>query len=114
MWGHNGPGCITRTLKRYCDQNDPKDFNYVTCDGFNILSSSSFYPISYGTEARQLFSVYSAYKLFKRIIKKSTLAVHLWNNFTHNLAIKKATFQLYVKLAKDHCPLTFNLAPDTF
>lgn len=88
--------------------------NFITCHGFNILPYSSFYPL-YHPHSYELFVTEPRYNASQAVwINEIALGVHVWNKITADWSVKKNTPQLYVQLAKMHCPLTLALAPDVF
>lgn len=42
------------------------------------------------------------------------LGAHVWNKLSADQPVRKNSTQLFSRLARDHCPLIYSIAPDTF
>ncbi|GLG95316.1 Lactosylceramide 4-alpha-galactosyltransferase [Gryllus bimaculatus] len=45
LWSYNGPGAITRALKKVCNVQEVLEMTEEMCGGFRLLSTSTFYAI---------------------------------------------------------------------
>lgn len=80
--------------------------------GFNVLSPSSFYPISWKN-----WSLYfDPEKIHVALdMIKSSYAIHVWNKFSKDSIISKSHSEvLYSMIAKKFCPNVFRESGDHF
>ncbi|CAG4937485.1 unnamed protein product [Parnassius apollo] len=49
-WGYNGPGVITRVLKKMCTTNNVTLMSAAYCGGFEVYKPEFFYPIKWQQE----------------------------------------------------------------
>ena len=47
-------------------------------------------------------------------LTEKVIGVHIWNKLSKTEAVYKNSTQDYTRLARNHCPLIFSIAPDTF
>ena len=103
-----------RVLKKWCQVEDPRMMNNVTCKGFNILPTSSFSPIYY-TVWREMFNQRLANDTGKPAwYTNQVIGVHMWNKMSHEEPIYKNSTQYYTQLARSNCPHVYAIAPDKF
>ncbi|KAI9557890.1 hypothetical protein GHT06_014642 [Daphnia sinensis] len=111
IWAHNGPALLTRILRKLCNIYDIRLMAPSRCHGFQVLPTSSFFPID----------VHSPKKYFRNQLAKdefqwdeSVVAAHVYNKLTAHMTIYKNSNQLYVQLARSSCPRVFDAAPNQF
>ncbi|KAL4704429.1 hypothetical protein ACJJTC_014361 [Scirpophaga incertulas] len=104
VWGNNGPGVITRVLKKMCKGKKNK-WNQG-CNGFKVYEPALFYPVYY--KKNRLYFKAGA----KLPYGNKPFVHHLWNAFTRNYKIPKGS--PYDTLAKNHCPAIYTLYRDRF
>ncbi|XP_032887385.1 alpha-1,4-N-acetylglucosaminyltransferase-like [Amblyraja radiata] len=76
IWGHQGPGLITRVLKRWCQTDNLAPFIGKECNGISIWITNRFYPITFPDWKKY----YSSWK--KKDIERTfsaTYGAHVWN-----------------------------------
>ena len=69
LWGHNGPGLLTRTWQDY-DQNT---------NDLHLMSKKYLYPIGWH-EIDQLFDPIHMHENIVRLVSGSSFAVHMWQS----------------------------------
>lgn len=47
-------------------------------------------------------------------LTEKVVGVHIWNKLSKDQPIYKNSTQDYTRLARDHCPANFAIAPETF
>ncbi|XP_030050243.1 alpha-1,4-N-acetylglucosaminyltransferase-like [Microcaecilia unicolor] len=103
IWGHQGPGLITRVIKRQCEMPVFKGTEDTTCGDFFILNPQRFYPIPFPAWERY-FQVWNPSDTFN-----SSYALHLWNFMNHNnKRVIAGSGSVAENLFKKHCPLTYD------
>ncbi|KAK0087617.1 hypothetical protein PV325_000564 [Microctonus aethiopoides] len=110
-WAYNGPGVITRTLNKMCNTIFVWRMTTERCDGFTVLSSSAFYPIYY-SNWKQYFEIGNKQSTMKAI--DNSLAIHVWNKFSHSTVVKVGSAVPYAEIAYQYCPRVYNNCGDTF
>lgn len=105
-WGNNGPGVITRVLKKLCNANTVMEMVNATerCDGFHVYSKSRFYAIPY-KKWKNFFITDQLNDTMNAV--KSSYLIHLWNRFSYQTPIKVGTKCAYALIAEKHCPLVY-------
>lgn len=103
-WGNNGPGVITRVLKKLCKARRVRDMTPERCRGFAVLPPSAFYPIPW-RQWKLYFDESSSAKTMARL--KSSLAIHVWNKFSVALNVTVGSRQPYGLIAQDYCPRVY-------
>lgn len=109
-YGFYGPLLVTKVMKDVCDFKPKLNFSSSKCPDVHLVPHQMFYPIPY-----------EKWKKFFEKVNDTTMnafansyAAHIWNKVSFNKVLHSD--QLYMKLASDHCPLTFQRAsefPDT-
>ncbi|XP_068631716.1 lactosylceramide 4-alpha-galactosyltransferase-like [Battus philenor] len=104
LWGYNGPGVITRVLKRLCSTTDVTLMSSDLCGGFEVYGPELFYPIKWE----------NARDYFKRgqLINKGAYVYHVWNHLTANLVADHDS--PYATLARQFCPTTYEMYGERF
>lgn len=89
--------------------------NYIQCRGYQVLPTSSYYPIHWNNW-REYYTDNSTNidKVTPTWLTKQVIGVHVWNKESSQQQIRKNSTQLYVQFAKKYCPVTFSHAPDIF
>ncbi|KAF2906057.1 hypothetical protein ILUMI_00120 [Ignelater luminosus] len=100
-WGYNGPGVITRLLKKICNANTAKEMLNQSCSGFTVYPPKFFYPVPW----RQ-WKTYFDSKMNNKIMNiiKDSYVVHVWNRFSEQQKISLNYDVPYTILAKRYCP----------
>ncbi|XP_015597831.1 lactosylceramide 4-alpha-galactosyltransferase isoform X2 [Cephus cinctus] len=111
VWGHNGPGVITRTLKKLCGTRYTKDMTSRKCHGFKVFPPSAFYPIHY-KKWRKYFETKDANATMK-ILQKAK-AIHVWNKLSESRSIKVGSKVPYAIIAEKYCPKIYRSAGTEF
>ncbi|CAH2037131.1 unnamed protein product, partial [Iphiclides podalirius] len=104
LWGHNGPGVITRVLKRLCSTTNVTLMSAESCRGFEVYGPDLFYPIKW-QNGKEYFAA-------GELKIKDSYVYHVWNHLTkgHKVDIKSP----YAELARRFCPSTYELYGDRF
>ncbi|KAK0181003.1 hypothetical protein PV327_003325 [Microctonus hyperodae] len=110
-WGYNGPGVITRTLKKICNTDIISEMTDDRCDGFKVFAPSAFYPIRW-KEWKQYFNIKDKNATMKSI--EDSLAIHVWNKHSQSTVIKVGSAVPYAEIANQYCPKVYNNCGDTF
>uniref|UniRef100_A0A1A9ZP85 Gb3_synth domain-containing protein n=1 Tax=Glossina pallidipes TaxID=7398 RepID=A0A1A9ZP85_GLOPL len=111
-WGNNGPGVITRVMRKVCDTEtialmfDPK-----RCKGFHIFDRNIFYAIPW-EEWRDFFEP----KKMKTILERTnhSYIAHMWNKVSADYAFKVGTKNAFTAMARNNCPLVYAAVTDYF
>ncbi|XP_015110056.1 lactosylceramide 4-alpha-galactosyltransferase [Diachasma alloeum] len=101
MWAYNGPGVITRTLKKLCDTEHIRDMSKERCHGFTVYPPSAFYPISY-PDWKLYFEAKSKNSTMQTI--KDSFAIHTWNKLSSAGVITVGSEVPYALVANEFCP----------
>ncbi|CAH1731919.1 lactosylceramide 4-alpha-galactosyltransferase-like [Aphis gossypii] len=110
-WGYNGPGVITRTLKKICGTNSVTDMNKQKCKGFTVLGTEAFCPISW-TDWQLYFNTNTSEEVMVKL--KNSIGIHVWNLHSKHTVINVGSKQPYGLVAKQYCPVSFSLAKHVF
>ncbi|CAG9767261.1 unnamed protein product [Ceutorhynchus assimilis] len=101
-WGWNGPGTITRLLKKLCGVTKVNDMVGKTCQGFKIYPPDEFYAIPYWNW--KLFFEPEALDSVMELTNSSHL-IHVWNKFSITTKIPLNVKGVpYLEQAKQYCP----------
>ncbi|XP_016655925.1 lactosylceramide 4-alpha-galactosyltransferase-like, partial [Acyrthosiphon pisum] len=110
-WGYNGPGLITRTLKKICNTNLVPDMNKKKCKGFMVFGTEEFFPISW-TDWRLYFNTNTSDEVMVKL--KDSIGIHVWNFLSKDTAINIGSRQPYGLVAEKYCPIIFSMANSVF
>ncbi|GLG95314.1 Protein of unknown function [Gryllus bimaculatus] len=97
QWGYNGPGAITRALKKVCNVQEVPGMTEKKCGGFHLLPTSTFYAIPWRNW--NLFFTEKSSEETMKVISKN-LAVHVWNSRSHNTTVYTSSKQPYAQIAR--------------
>ncbi|KAJ8728397.1 hypothetical protein PYW08_016782 [Mythimna loreyi] len=99
IWVHNGPGAITRVLRKMCTTKKLAKWSSKTCQGLEVYSPEYFFPLHYSLK----------HKYFTAGEKNSKDAYthHFWNKLTYNMKIEKDS--PYEKMAQKYCPTIYEM-----
>ncbi|XP_050298941.1 lactosylceramide 4-alpha-galactosyltransferase-like [Anthonomus grandis grandis] len=101
-WGWNGPGTVTRLLKRLCNVNKVPEMRNRTCKGFKIYPPSEFYSIPWWNwkwffDPLQMDAINHA--------TANSHIIHVWNKFSTTVKIPINSLGVpYLEFAKKYCP----------
>ncbi|XP_077639241.1 lactosylceramide 4-alpha-galactosyltransferase-like [Lonchura striata] len=101
VWGHQGPGLLTRVFKKWCSLGTIKSMN---CKGVSALAQEVVYPIPW-QDWKKLFEAVSALEFQKFL--KNTYAVHIWNKLSHGTKLEIPSQALLAQLYAQFCPATY-------
>lgn len=109
-WTYSGPAMIKHVVLRYCQKTSPKPtYPRALCPGVRVLPKRFLYPYKYGDWKHYFRTDISAKdKAF------ASHAVHVYNKLSKNEPIYVGSTQIYSLMARDHCPLTYAHAVDSF
>ncbi len=89
--------------------------NYVRCKGFHVLPRPTFNPVHFSNWDE--FFVQRSTKDTTGTPKWLTdqvIGVHTCNKMSNGGLLIKNSTQGYIRLARQHCPRIFSIAPETF
>lgn len=101
VWGHQGPGLLTRVFKKWCSLETIKS---MSCRGVSALAREVVYPIPW-QNWKKLFEAVTALELQELL--KSTYAVHIWNKLSHETKLEIPSHALLAQLYSQFCPATY-------
>lgn len=110
-WGNNGPGCITRVLKKVCQTDLIREMTRRRCFGFNVYPAEAFYAVEWD-EWTYFFDEKSKDKAMK-LIENSTI-VHVWNKLSSMRRVKVGSQVAYGLLAEQYCPKVYAASGEYF
>ncbi|CAG9830875.1 unnamed protein product [Diabrotica balteata] len=99
-WATNGPGVITRVLKKHCNVTQPTDWLDRKCEGVTIYPASTFFAIPY--QSNEYFFDKNSLSLVKNETKDSYI-FHAWNKLTVGRKISVKTNVPYLYFARKYC-----------
>ncbi|XP_040204129.1 alpha-1,4-N-acetylglucosaminyltransferase-like [Rana temporaria] len=102
IWGHQGPGVVTRAVKKLWGMPVFTSTDDVMCGNISCLHPQRFYPINY-LSWRRYFEVWENLPTFK-----DSYALHLWN-FMNNKgkSMVPGSHTLVEHLYQKQCPTTY-------
>ena len=110
-WGHNGPGVITRVMKRVCATKSIDGMmNPQRCMGVRVFDSNAFYAVPWKQWNHFFDPAYFTETL--RLTNQSYI-IHVWNKLSQHQKIKGTT-SVYGYFAKQNCPKVYKAAGDNF
>uniref|UniRef100_A0A1B6DZ23 Alpha 1,4-glycosyltransferase domain-containing protein n=2 Tax=Clastoptera arizonana TaxID=38151 RepID=A0A1B6DZ23_9HEMI len=104
-WGYNGPGVITRMLKKKCQTKQIQHMTPETCNGFTVYAPNYFYPVPW--RQWNLYFDSNSLNSTMRTIHNS-YAIHVWNKFSILANITVGSKQPYGIIASQFCPQVYN------
>ncbi|CAH0667004.1 unnamed protein product, partial [Chilo suppressalis] len=104
VWGHNGPGVITRVLKEACSTSEASKMSAATCNGFAVYGPRLFYPIEW-QRGKAYFEV-------GELPTPDAYVYHIWNHVTQNC--RAVNGSLYEVLVKKYCPTVYRIYREDF
>ncbi|XP_063240329.1 lactosylceramide 4-alpha-galactosyltransferase-like isoform X2 [Bacillus rossius redtenbacheri] len=111
VWGHNGPGVMTRVLKRLCGVNKAVKMTPAKCGGFRVHPPSAFYPVSW-SEWQLYFQEAGSDKTMARL--RDSVAIHVWNKLSSKEGVRVGSRQPYGLIARRHCPRVYERSAPVF
>ncbi|XP_031634984.1 lactosylceramide 4-alpha-galactosyltransferase-like [Contarinia nasturtii] len=111
-WAHNGPGILTRVLKKICQAQLTSDMTPEKCLRFNVLPQNTFYAIK--SKQWQMFFNPNATQETLRLTRNSVL-VHVWNKYSASQIIRKRRKKTaYDVIASINCPKVYQASGNSF
>jgi lactosylceramide 4-alpha-galactosyltransferase len=110
-WGSNGPGVITRMLKRVCNTQDATKMTRKKCSGFAVLPPSAFYPISW-KKWKLYFDESASNSTMIRL--SHSYGIHVWNKFSSTENVTVGSRQPYGLVAQKFCPRVYSTSQLVF
>lgn len=101
-WGNNGPGVITRLLRRLCGVQHAMDMSEDSCKGFRVMPPNVFYPIPWWNWT-MYFRTSDTQKTLSLV--KDSYAIHVWNKHSKNALLVGDS--AYAKVARQFCPRVY-------
>ena len=111
QWANNGPGVITRTLKKICNTNDNLEMVGGSCRGFQVLAQNCCFAIEY-PEHKKFFEEEYLIEVMDKI--NDSLIVHIWNKLSESTKLSVNTSVAYIRLAKQYCPKVIEACGEYF
>lgn len=104
-WGTNGPGVMTRTVKKICGSDDVKSIIFRdNCQfNFRVAPMETFYNIEY-YEYQKFFEEAYTDEVVDRL--EESVVAHVWNTVSKTIKLNRDSKAPYVQLAKTYCPNT--------
>lgn len=106
-WAWNGPGVITRSLKKYCQASKVSDLIEHKCKDFTVYPQSAFSPIHW----RQWSKYFTTdEKVRDSVMKeiKNSYVIHVWNYLSKGTNITLGSIQPYGAIAREQCPKVYS------
>lgn len=110
-WGYNGPGVVTRLLKKICGVQDAKDMLQKYCQGFTVYAPEYFYPVPWWN-----WTIYFDTKYSEAIksLTKNSYVIHVWNKHSSNKKINVGCKVPYALYAEKYCPKVYKECDNLF
>lgn len=110
VWSHSGPTMIQRTVLGFCHKRIPKPlYPKNICQGLKVLPRRFMYPYKFG-EWHHFFDQDPS----PLDVAFKSAALHMYNKLSKNQPVIVGSNQIYSQVARDHCPLTYARAVDSF
>ena len=110
-WTYSGPAMFQSIVLKYCHKFLPKPTHpSFLCPGVKIMPKRYLYPYKFA-DWKELFQ--NDIKYGEEKTSKS-YAVHLYNKLSKNEPVIVGSKQIYSRIARVHCPLTYAHAIDSF
>lgn len=110
-WGNNGPGVITRVLRKMCHVEKTTQMSEQHCLGFKVYPPSAFYPIRWPDW--KLYFDPERLDVALTMTNKS-VAIHVWNNMSSKYKYRVGTLAAYGVIADQMCPKAYRSAGEYF
>ncbi|RZC37848.1 Gb3 synth and/or Gly transf sug domain containing protein, partial [Asbolus verrucosus] len=110
-WGYNGPGVITRLLRRICGVEEAKDMLTEECQGFKVYPTEAFYAIPWWNWT-MYFDEGSTEDVLSR--SRSSYVIHVWNKHSVHNKIPIGARAPYLLFAQKYCPKVFEECDEFF
>ncbi|XP_018428377.1 PREDICTED: alpha-1,4-N-acetylglucosaminyltransferase-like [Nanorana parkeri] len=102
IWGHQGPGVVTRVVKKLCGLPVFNSTDDVMCSNISYFHPQRFYPIPYPAW-RRYYEVWQNLPTFN-----NSYALHLWNYMNNKgISMVPGSNTLVEHLYKKYCPTTY-------
>ena len=111
FWGHNGPGVITRVLKRKCMTDDVLRMPESDCQGFSIYPTEYFAPFSYNDPE---FFFQEGNTDLARKISNHSYTIHYWNKMSSKFILKNNLDIPFFYYALNYCPKIYKASNGKF
>lgn len=102
-WAANGPGVITRVLKKVCNATNLEEIPADNCHGFKVYPRGMFWAMNW-IHAKDFFDSTKLERLLDQT--HDSYSIHMFNHLTKNIIITEKS--LYDVIAGQNCPLTYN------
>ncbi|XP_037955392.1 lactosylceramide 4-alpha-galactosyltransferase-like [Teleopsis dalmanni] len=113
LWPHNGPGVITKVMRRACCTRKVLELenNPDCCNGFHVYDKNAFYAINW-MELQNFFEE----KYLDSMLEKTNTSylIHLWNIVSKFKTLKTESEAPYTVLARVNCPKAYAAAGEYF
>lgn len=110
-WGNNGPGVITRVLKRVCSTKAPLMMTRQRCRHFTVYPPEAFYAINFD-DYLQFFEERWLDQALATVNR--SVVVHVWNKFSKDHKVRVGSRVLYGVLAEQYCPRVYKASGEFF
>ncbi|XP_044733080.1 lactosylceramide 4-alpha-galactosyltransferase-like [Chrysoperla carnea] len=110
-WGANGPGVITRVLRRHCNADVTIKMTRENCKNFQVFPESAFYTINW-KNWKAFFNETASEEIMKLLHKSKV--IHVWNKFSHEKKITIGSKQPYGLIAEQFCPKVYEQSGSYF
>lgn len=110
-WGNNGPGVITRVLKKICHVDKPPQMTQENCLGFKVYPPSAFYAVPW-PKWKLFFDTDALNRTLDTT--KDSIAIHVWNKHSIKQQFKVGTRAAYGVIASKNCPSVYNATGEFF
>lgn len=111
-WGHNGPGVITRVMKRdICKVTKTQHMTAERCKHFKVYPKEAFYAINWWN-AHYFFD--ERYTMKTMNATQKSLVIHVWNNKSKDRRIRVGSQAAYGLYADKFCPKVYSSCGDYF
>ena len=111
LWSYNGPGVLTRILKKKCNTTENSKMLSERCSGFQVLPTKYCYEIKYH-ERTKFFEERYLEEVLKRI--EDSIIVHVWNKLSYSIKLSVNSTAAYIHLAKKYCPKVIEACGEYF
>lgn len=111
QWSNNGPGLLTRILKRVCKTDNISEMFGDRCLGFQVLPQKYCYAISYPEYLKFFDGGY-----LKEVLEKieDSIIAHVWNKLSESTKLSVNSSAAYIHLAKQYCPKVIEACGEYF